>query len=253
MTTNNPMVFDYTYDIRSYEPQPGGSVCITAICDQMQDIASRHADTLGFGYGDLQATGHFWVLARVFLTMDRLPGFGESCRLRTWPSGIERLVATRDFLIHDAKGVIGRATSNWVALDLETHHASKPEAVFGDRVFPDVERAAALPGKAVPRLKEGEHATTLTSRRADQDINNHVNSVRYAEFCMESVPQSWLDSHACLALDLQFRNESQAGDTYAAACSEAGPDNGRETLLHSLKRTSDDKEIVRMRSWWEAL
>ena len=250
MTTNSPLALEHDYDIRSYEPRADGRVCITAICDHMQDIASRHADSLGFGYGDLQRTGHFWMLARAYLVMDRLPCFGESCRLRTWPSGNERLVAGRDFLVHGPEGLIGRATSNWVAVDLETRRARNPEEVLDNRYIPDVDRALVMPGKAIQRLRDGEFTATLTARRSDQDINNHVNSVRYAQFCLEAVPADRLETHQCLAVDIQFRNESHAGEEYLAACSPAEPDNDMETMLHSLTRTGDGKEIVRMKTWW---
>lgn len=251
MTTKSPLSFEHAYHIRSYEPQQDGCVSITAICDHMQDIASRHADSLGFGYEDLQRTGHFWMLARAHLVMDRLPQFGETCLLRTWPSGNERLVACRDFLIFDADGLIGRATSNWVAVDLESHRARNPNEVLDSRHIPDTERALTMPGKAVRRLKEGEFSTPITARRSDQDINNHVNSVRYGEFCLEAMPESWIQDRQCLAVDIQFRNESYAGDTYASACSMDGTDMDMETVLHSLTRDGDGKEIVRMRSWWK--
>lgn len=253
MTTNPSLTFDHDYDIRSYEPRGDGRVSITAICDHMQDIASRHADTLGFGFDDLKRTGHFWMLARAYVMMDRLPGFGETCRLTTWPSGNERLIATRDYLVREDDKLIGRATSNWVAVDLETHRAQRPEDVLDSRHIPDVDRALNFVSKAVPRLKEGDFTTTITARRSDQDINGHVNSVRYAEFCLEAVPTDWLENHQCMGLDIQFRNESWAGDTYLSSCSVSEPDNGKETMQHSLNRISDNTEIVRMRSWWITL
>lgn len=250
MTTKSDSMFKHTYDIRSYEPSPGGRAPITVICDQLQDIASRHADAMGFGFSDLKEVGHFWMLARLCLRMDRLPGFGDTCHVTTWPSANERLVASRDFLIRDRNELIGRSTSNWVAVNLETHRASPPDKVLDARLIPDIERALKFPSKAIKRLKEGETAASITARRSDQDINNHVNSVRYAEFCLEAVPADWAATHNCLGLDIQFRNESYAGDTYSAACSVTGQDDRRETMLHSLTRTSDGKEIVRMKTWW---
>lgn len=250
MTTNSSLIFEHSYDIRSYEPRGDGNVSITSVCNQMQDIASRHADAMGFGFKDLKKTGHFWMLARACVMMDRLPDFGETNRIQTWPSGNERLVATRDYRIHDANGLVGRATSNWVAVDLETHRAQRPEDVLSNRHIPDIDRAMVFPSRAVSRLKEGEFTTEITARRSDQDINNHVNSVRYGEFCLEAVPLEWITDHLCLGVDIQFRNESYAGDTYISACSVMKPENGMETILHSLRRKNDDKEIVRMKSWW---
>jgi len=245
-----PLIFEHAYAIRSYEPRADGLVAVTAICDQLQDVASRHADSLGFGFKDLRTTGHFWMLVRLHLVMDRLPGFGETCRVQTWPSGNERLVAGRDFLVHDEKGRIGRATSHWVAVDLQTHKACPPDEVLDRRCIPDTERALAMPSGAIPRLKEGTHEALITARRSDQDINDHVNNVRHVEFCLEAVPQEWMENRRCLALEIQFKNEAHAGDVLVSTCAENGKEEGGRVLLHALRRQSDDKEIVRMRSWW---
>ncbi|MEF2231384.1 MAG: acyl-ACP thioesterase domain-containing protein [Pseudodesulfovibrio sp.] len=250
MNATSPLIFEHAYDIRSYEPRTDGLVTLTTICNQLQDVASRHADALGFGFSDLRTTGHFWMLVRLHLIMHRLPGFGETCRVGTWPSGNERLVAARDFLIHDKNGLIGRATSNWVAVDLETRKACPPDEVLDARCIPDAERALLMPPGAIPRLRDPEFTATVTARRADQDINNHVNSVRYGEFCFEAAPAEWTARSRCMALDIQFKNESFAGDAYLSACAETEPENGMRTLLHGLRRQGDDKEIVRMRSWW---
>jgi medium-chain acyl-[acyl-carrier-protein] hydrolase len=251
MPTNPDLTFEHAYNIRSYEPRTDGRVSIASVCNQLQDIASRHADSLGFGFDDLQRSGHFWILARLHLMMDRLPGYGEKVSILTWPSGNERLVALRDFRIHDADGIVGRATTSWVTLNAETHRPDKPDTVLNRRFIPERDHALEFPSKSVTRLKEGEHTVPITARRADIDINGHVNNVKYVEFCLEAVDQSWTDDHRCLGLDIQFRTESFAGDTYAATCSPGEPENDMDTFLHSLTRTSDNREIVRMKTWWK--
>lgn len=250
MTTNFNLTLDHAYNVRSYEPRIDGRVSIASVCNQLQDIASRHADSLGFGFDDLQRSGHFWILARLHVMMDRLPGYGEQTRILTWPSGNERLVAMRDFIVSDADGPIGSATSSWVTLNTETHRPEKPDTVLDQRLIPDRDHALTFPSNAVKRIRDGEHETGITARRADIDINGHVNNVKYVEFCMEAIPQEWTDANRCLGLDIQFRTESFAGDVYTAACSRSENDNGMNTFLHSLTRISDGKEIVRMKTWW---
>lgn len=250
MTTNPTLIFEHKYNIRSYEPRQDGRVSIASVCNHLQDIASRHADTLGFGYDDLQKSNHYWVLSRLHVLMDRMPGFGESTRVLTWPSANERLVACRDFLINDESGLVGKATTGWVTLNAKTLKADPPDTVLDGRFIPERDRALVFPTRAVNRLKEGEHQTNIIARRFDQDINNHVNSVRYVEFCMEAVPREWTAENRCMGVDIQYRLESYAGDEYISACKVDKKDNDMDTILHSLTRVSDNKEIVRMRSWW---
>lgn len=251
MTHKNELALTHDYTIRSYEPRMDGHVSITSTCNQLQDMASRHADALGFGLKDLQKSGHLWLLARLHVMMDTLPRYGDSVEVTTWPSGNERLVALRDFTIQQGATQIGCATTSWVTMNKETHRPDAPSTVLDERLIPDREHALIFPTKAVKRLKDGEHSVTLTSRRCDTDINGHVNNVRYTEFCLEAVPEAWDATHRCHGLDIQFRSESFPGDSYISSCSMAEPDNGMETMLHSLTREEDGKEIVRMRSWWK--
>lgn len=250
MTTNSDLTYVQAYNIRSYEPRFDRRVSIASICNHLQDIASRHADAMGFGFKDLEKSGHLWVLARLHVMMDRLPGFGEAITAKSWPSGNERLVALRDFLINDESGLIGRATTSWVTLNRETNRPDRPDTVLDKRFIPDRDRSTVFPTKAISRLKEGEHTISITARRSDMDINNHVNNVKYIEFCLEAVPQTWANEHRCLGLDIQFRAESHAGDEYVSTCIHSDQDNDMDTMLHSLTRVSDNKEIVRMRTWW---
>lgn len=250
MTTKPDLTFEHTYSIRSYEPRMDGHVSIATVCNHLQDMASRHADSMGFGFHDLEKSGHVWLLARLHVMMERLPGYGERSRVLTWPSGNERLVANRDFLIHDETRIIGRATTSWVTMNLATHKPDEPATVLNKRFIPEIDRALIFPSRAVQRLKEGEH-TTITARKADTDINGHVNNVRYTEFCLEAVPDAWCEENHCLGIDIQFRNESFAGDEIISSYTPLSePDDAMSTMIHNLTRPADNAEIVRMKSWW---
>lgn len=250
MTTTTNLTLERAYEIRSYEPRPDGSINIATVCNHLQDMASRHADTMGFGLHDLQQSGHFWLLARLHVMLDRLPCYGKKVHVSTWPSGNERLVALRDFLIREGDTIIGHATTSWVTMNVKTHRPDRPDTILDKRFIPDREHALTFPSKAIQRLKDGEHTAPLTARRADIDINGHVNNVRYVEYALEAVPQAWAEERHCLGLDIQFRHESFAGDNILSACTVSEPDNGMDTLLHALTRPADTTEIVRMRSWW---
>jgi acyl-ACP thioesterase len=240
------LIHTSTYRLRSYEVDFEDRAFLTALCNMLQDAASMHAAELGFGYGDLHRLGRAWVLSRAFIHMDALPGFGTDVEVETWPSGNQKTVATRDFLLKNGD-VIGRGTSAWAVIDIEDRKAVSPESLIADRDIPQVPRALEFESRAVKRIRDGEHATTVRARYGDHDINGHVNSMRSVEYCLEAVPESWRRERVCVGGDVQFRAECFAGDELRSIASPQ--EDG--TMLHTLIRQSDQRETARMKTWWE--
>lgn len=243
----NDLTLTKNYDIRSYETDETWRATLPAMCNHLQDIATRHADKLGFGYHDLVRTGRIWVLSRAYLRMEEMPSFGESVDVQTWPSGTLKTVATRDFLVHRNGSIVGRGVSAWAVIDLETRKATNVNDLLEKRVIPDLPPALEFEARAVKRIKEGEHEVRVMARKSDHDVNNHVNSIRQVEFLMESAPEQWTRQRRCLGGDVQFRAECHAGDELRSVCQP----NGDGTAQHILIRMSDDREVARMKTWWK--
>jgi medium-chain acyl-[acyl-carrier-protein] hydrolase len=67
----------------------------------MQESAYLHAEHLGVGHTQLAPLQMSWVLSRMRIEISRWPKWGDTVRLRTWPSGRDRLFYYRDFEIKD--------------------------------------------------------------------------------------------------------------------------------------------------------
>src|SRR5690606_30622257 len=138
--------------------------------------------------------------------------------VETWPSGVDRLYATREFLVRSASGhELARATSAWLLIDLARRRPVR---------MPDFVTSIRLPSRERPisdmpdRLPDpagdhpGESSThEIAVRYSDLDINGHVNNVTFAEWSLESVPVALRDTHTVRTLDLHFRAEARYGDT----------------------------------------
>lgn len=164
---------------------------------------------------------------------------------------MERTLATRNFEIHAGGELIGTAISAWATIDFEKRCMLDPRDMLGEDYMPDREKSMVFPGRAVQRLRQGEHFATVTARRDDHDINGHVNSKHLASWALESVPADFLNTHQCTQADMTFRSECHAGDVLESATQIAGDEEGRTVLLHALTRPSDKAEAVRMKTWWE--
>jgi hypothetical protein len=60
------LTFDKNYNVHVYETGPDGRLNLLSLFNYFQDIASDHAELLGFGRDDLMKDNRFWVLSRMY-------------------------------------------------------------------------------------------------------------------------------------------------------------------------------------------
>ena len=218
---------------------------LPAICQYLQEVASNHAEKLGFGVSWLLENQRTWMLSRLVVSMDSFPRVGEEILVNTWPSGTDRLLFLRDFTIERASGeVLGRAVSSWVFMNLETRrpvHPSSKELEYdftrtGDRAI-DIK-----PGK-VPLLDGEVEKGAFRVRYNDLDMNNHVNNIKYIEWLMESVDPSYRRANRPVNLSVNFLAEALYGQDVSVHIA------GEDKFSHGV-RDSDCNDICRAESSW---
>jgi acyl-ACP thioesterase len=208
-----PPAWTESFPIRAYNVTPHGVASPLALCDFLQETAGNHAERLGVSMESLLDNGQAWVLAFLRLKVDRYPDWHDTLTIETWPSGLDRLYAMREFVLSDDEGECARATSAWLVIDTKRRRPLRPPAKLYDIDTPD--RPPALD---VDRAKmdvpdtSPEHERTFRVRYHDLDLNRHVNNVRYVEWATETLPAEWLDTHGLRDLTLEFRAETTAGD-----------------------------------------
>jgi medium-chain acyl-[acyl-carrier-protein] hydrolase len=205
----------YIFKVRSYEADYNNRLKISSVFNFMQIAAGLNANELKFGYDQLTPQGLFWVLSRVVLEWNGNIHFDEDVIIETWPSGVEKLFATRDFKILDSAGnIIGKAKTAWLVMDEKT---ARP--VFLDKVsFPlpnfDIQPAIEkMPGK----IAEPAEKLSLGSRcavYADIDVNQHVNNAKYIEYVYDAIPESLRLHTGSIRLQINYLKELKINDTF---------------------------------------
>ena len=209
----NPAFWEETYRVRSFEVDFLNRLQLNVLFHWMQETATNQIEGQGVGVEVLRARNQAWVLSRLILEMDRYPDRGEEVRVKTWPRGIERLFAHRDFQLSKAEGeVLGRATSYWLLLDLTTRRPKRLEAVFKYMpTAPDRQAVKRKPGK-LPGLKNSEKVFEVLAAYSHMDINNHVNNARYLEWVLDAFPAALHEHYQPSRLQINFQAETKIGD-----------------------------------------
>jgi acyl-ACP thioesterase len=235
------------FTVHTYEVDAFGQLAVPALTGFLAETAGHHATELGVGIEVLMARGLTWVLVRQRLEILRAPRLHEELEVETWPSGVDRLAALRDFRVRGADGVeLARAISQWFVLDLGTRRPRPPLQVLDAEQFRiDVPHAISFDARLF-ELERWEREKRFHTRYADIDRNLHVNNGSYLAWAIEAMPREVWQSSRLAGLDVQYRAECTLG---SAVLSRVLPADGG-TFLHGIVREEDGKELTRLTTRW---
>ena len=237
------------YTVHSYEVDTNANALLTAIGNYIQDIAGKHAEILGFGFEDMMKKNQYWVLSRLRIQMMKFPVWNQEVVIETWPSGIDRLFANRDFRIFNGKGeLFGNASSAWLIIDRRSRRPQNPDSLIGQypnlNVSPDKKSLEKLPA-----IDGGNDYLPYRVKYSDLDQNNHVNNVKYLQWILDSYPDDFCAKNRIVTFEINFLSESSLGERIRIE--SVYPDQSQIVYHHALFLMDDEKEICRARITWE--
>lgn len=235
--------------VRSHEVTPHGTVSMPMLCTYLQAAAGRHADALGVSTRHLHANDQAWVLAHLCVEIEQLPRWEDEIVVETWPSGLDGLYATREFVLHVGEVPAVRASSAWLVFDTEKRRPARPPRQLNSIELPD--RPPVLPHDwaDLPRPERPDHTQTFAVRYHDLDVNRHVNNVRIMEWGLETLPPEMHDTFRCTAFSLQFKAEARLYDSIRAVA-QVEPDGDERRVRHALRNADDDRTLAVARTHW---
>ena len=179
------------FSVRSNEADIHNSASLYSMSNYLQEAARVHAEKLRLGVDLLREKQRFWVLTRMIIEVDRYPTQGTEIAVHTWPKGIDKLFALRDFEVwqHDRK--IATATSSWALLDLKNRRPAQVkdmgEFMFErENIHAIEQRPKKLPSPAAHDFQT-KHRVTYS----ELDLNGHVNNTRYITWLMDTFPTTY--------------------------------------------------------------
>ncbi|MDR2894615.1 MAG: hypothetical protein LBU97_04060 [Alistipes sp.] len=239
------MAGTYRYRIEPRDVDASLRVRLCAMGDLVLRAAGDDADTLGFGVRDLNTDGASWVLSRMAVEMRRLPSRHEELDVYTWVSDYGRLVTTRNMTVSaagsdggagsgnagdgsddagDGGGQLGAAVTQWAMIDLATRRPLDLSAL-SDKGTSLVDRRPPIdrPHKVGPfgRNADGEFDFKVQPHRvvySDIDFNGHVNSMKYLEWMVDTLPPEAIAEMDGFRFDVNYIHEARLGDRLEICC-----------------------------------
>ncbi len=243
------MKFSRKWPITTDGSDRKGRMSLPYLCNLLQETATLHADSLGWGYKVLKEQGLQWVLSRQWIQMDRFPLWKEEITVSTWPSGKGGITWNRDFILTDSAGErVGIATSLWFVMDRESRRP-RPASIGPDMPIDNTDRVRQKDLKPLPALTDPGSIRKVNAGYHDIDVHDHVNNLRYLTWMTDGIPSDFLDNHEAREVEINFMMEGFIDDELEVSVN--GSISGSTEFLQNLRRTSDGAELCRMRSIWK--
>lgn len=180
-------IFERNYRIAYSDTDLKQRLRLSRLFTLLQEAATDHAALLGAGSDKTLDRGLLWIVTLQEAIVHRMPAYGESVRIVTWPGKIRHLLFPRFYRIEDETGgALIEASSLWALMDRETRKAAFPER-HGINVPPVVTgNEISLP--SVPRTQPAESTGTFTVPYSYIDQNGHMNNTRYFDLAEDVIP-----------------------------------------------------------------
>ncbi len=214
--------------VPAYETGPDDRMhCHWLMC-RLQEAATAHADSLGFGIEGMAKLNCFWVLTSMRIEIEQLPLREKTFSLTTWSRGAKKLRAFRDFSGCDENGrEIIRATSEWMVLDSETRRP----VVINEELNLHAKDQCVFPD-TVKRLRPGtpeKEIRSLNVGYSSLDANGHVNNTEYLRWSFDGLRPHGLDQNKVKSIRIAFLSEVFEGNSVKLM--DCGSENGGYELL----------------------
>jgi len=235
-------IWEEDFRVLTFHMDPKGKAHLTSICNFLQEGASMHAESAGFGFDAMMSKDQVWVLSRLKVIIDEYPIWKDHVKLKTWSRGKEGIFYIRDFIINNArKKPIITASSSWTAINIKTR---RPEIVEGlENGLYSLKEQKAIDEK-LDKLPDLENPKLIRKRiieYTDIDLVYHVNNVKYIELIINSFPKEFHLKKNVKSLEINYLGEAKYGEE-VLIFSESNQEN---VYLIKIVRTSDKKDVCR--------
>lgn len=213
----------------------------------LQDMASDNAEMLGFGYSYITKKNLMWFLLKYRMEFNEYPVSVYDLILKTEPRGYAKLFAYRDFELYDQEKLLGRVSSLWSLVDMDTKSLSpvgkaldNPNMPLHEKREDDLNFEKLLPPEKIDISKIFE------IRFEDIDVNKHVNNSNYIIWALEPLDFDFRNNHKIKTLDMIFKKEIKYGHKILTEI-EIQSDN---TTIHAVKNAENNEELCLVKIKW---
>lgn len=207
-------ILEHDWTITFLQCYPNGTLKHTDLCNILQLTAGVHAELGGISFTDMQEHQQAWVLSRMRVEVKRMPQWRDTITVKTWIKTLEnsRSVRCLEVYLGDEK-LIGCETF-WAVFNTTTRRPESLALPYDHFQLYPID-ATEVPFGKIDFYQEPSLCNTHTVKLSDLDIVNHANSVKYLEWCLDSLDVALITTNQITAFEMNYLKEVALGDTVA--------------------------------------
>lgn len=233
------------YKVKWFETDASGKLSITSICNFLQETAWNHANHLGLGYSAISKDNIAWVIISYQIELFKYPVWLDEIIVETWPSGVEKLYANREFFVKDINGnIMLKVSTKWLIIDMKSRRPQKPDALKDIMHLVNPEKATSFESFHFPGNINLEKIGSYIVKYSDIDLYGHVNNSKYIQWVMDSIPLSFIEKKSIRDFEIKFAHECKYGEEIVFLS------RPKDYTLFSGIRKGDEKVIFQVKINW---
>ncbi|KQO22750.1 acyl-ACP thioesterase [Flavobacterium sp. Leaf82] len=212
ISPNFTSVLSKDWEINFTQCTPTGFLKYTDLCNILQLTAAAHSEVGGISFFDMQEFHQAWVLSRMRVEVSALPKWQDIVTVKTWINSLENSRSVRALEMYvNGKKIVGCETY-WAVFNTQ---ARRPEPLALPyehfELFPE-NRATNEGFSKININHEKEAVFEKTVYLSDLDIVNHVNNVKYLEWCLDHVDEKRILKQEVKSFEMNFMKELSLKD-----------------------------------------
>lgn len=212
ISPNFVSVLSKDWEIHLTNCAPNGFLKYTDLCNILQLTAVAHSEMGGISFSDMQVFDQAWVLSRMRVEITALPKWRDIVTVKTWINSLEnsRSVRAMEMYLNGEK-IVGSETF-WAVFNTKIRRP-EPLALPIDHFQLYPENKATKKGFSKINFNhEKEIVFEKTVFLSDLDLVNHVNNVKYLEWCLDLVNVDLILNHSLENFEMNFLKELSLSD-----------------------------------------
>ncbi|KVV14604.1 acyl-[acyl-carrier-protein] thioesterase [Flavobacterium sp. TAB 87] len=200
------------WEINFTQCTPSGYLKYTDLCNLLQLTAAAHSEIGGISFTDMQEFNQAWVLSRMRVEINALPKSGDTVVVKTWINSLENSRSVRALEMYVKGQKVAGCESFWAVFNTKIR---RPEALalpFDHFILYPEKKATKESFSKINIKSDSKVLSNKIVFLSDLDIVNHVNNVKYLEWCLDYVDPSLILTQKIESFEMNFMKELSLQD-----------------------------------------